>query len=87
MTLKQLFYVVCNRCEAQAGSDDNMGTTAAEALQRAQDAGFRRRKRGGRMVDLCHGCLQEEEEEEDRGVNRLLPRSSRGSGASRDDRR
>lgn len=58
MTLRRLFYVECNGCGAQAGGDDNMGTTAAEALQRAQGAGFRRRKHNGRMQDFCSPCLR-----------------------------
>jgi hypothetical protein len=56
MTIKQLFFVVCDSCGAQAGGSDNMGSDARAALTLARDAGFRRRKRDGRMVDLCQRC-------------------------------
>ena len=56
MTIKQLFYVICDGCETQAKG--GIAPDARGALTLAREADFRRRKRSGRMVDLCRRCRE-----------------------------
>ncbi len=83
VTIVRMYYIQCNDCGAPAGGDDNMGDDPSEALRRARQAGFRRRKRGGRMVDLCNHCLHADQVVMEAGGDHLrCPRCGRIEPAS-----
>jgi hypothetical protein len=51
-----MHYVQCDICGDPAGGTDDMADDARQALKNAGHLGFKRRKHGGRMIDLCRRC-------------------------------
>lgn len=56
MAIQRMLYVTCDTCGTPAGGTDDMADDAREALTRARQLGFRRRRHAGRMVDFCRLC-------------------------------